>query len=658
MKFDAMFADVFISYPLDEYYTYRIPVGIYISTYSRVRVNFAGRYMTAVVIRVHDNEPKDFEVKEIIDVIDSEPIFDDRLINLAHYTASNYLASVGETLAMALPSALKPSSRYKIPFKKSQVRQELMLNEEQQLVLDQIIKESDNVTLTHLIFGITGSGKTEIYIEIARRLISRGKSVIYLVPEISLSSMIFERLYGVFGDELIIYHSHLTPNQRLYNWIRFYRGEAHIAVGTRSAVFLQCPQLGMIVIDEEHDGSYKEHSTPRYNARRIALYRSKAEKALVVMGSATPAVETLYACEKGVMKLHNLKNRYGNASLPEVNIVKINSTKPKHIISPILKLQTKRAIDAGRQVIYLLNRRGFAPIVICNSCGWTVECPHCNISMNYHKDRNMLCHYCGYQQAVPSVCGKCGSEQIDKVGSGTQRVEEIIEKEFADFSIFRLDQDSSRKKDTVPELIDRMNRGEVDILVGTQLVAKGFDFHNITLVGVILADIGMNLPDFRSTERIFALLMQVAGRSGRGDVPGKVIIQTLDDQNPLFRFIRNHDYYGFYRTELEIRRMLNYPPFTRLARLLVRGTSEERVIASINALKQAINEQLKSIREGISVLGPSSAPFGRIGGNYRHHIIIKSGNVTTLQEVIAASRSAVTGRDVYLEIDIDPYELM
>ncbi len=653
-----MFADVYIPYPLEENYTYRIPKGMNVIPCCRVRVNFAGRNMTANVIRVHDNKPKDFEVKDIIDLIDAEPIYDGRLMGLVRYTASNYLASMGETIAMALPSALKPSMRYKIPYKRSESRHEMLLNEEQQRVFDEIMMHQDKVALTHLIFGITGSGKTEIYIEIARRLISKGLSVIYLVPEISLSSMIFERLYGVFGDDLIIYHSHLTPNQRLYNWIRFYRGEAHIAVGTRSAVFLQCPKLGMIVIDEEHDGSYKEHSTPRYNARRIALYRSRAEGALVVMGSATPAVETLYACEKGVMKLHTLKNRYGNASLPEIDIVKINSTKPRHIISPVLKLYTKRAIDAGRQVIYLLNRRGFAPIVICNNCGWTVECPHCNIGMNYHKDRHMLCHYCGHQQAVPAVCGRCGSEQIDKVGSGTQRVEEIIEKEFAEFTIFRLDQDSSRKKDTVPELIGRMNRGEVNILLGTQLVAKGFDFHNITLVGVILADIGMNMPDFRSTERIFALLMQVAGRSGRGDAPGRVIIQTLDDQNPLFRHLQKHDYYGFYRSELEVRKMLQYPPFSRMARLLVRGASEERVIASINALKQALDERAKSLKEGISILGPSSAPFGKIGGNYRHHIIIKSGSVTALQEVISASRSAVTGRDVYLEIDIDPYELM
>lgn len=614
--------------------------------------------MTAYVHRVHETEPAGFEVKDIISVVDSEPIFDDRLMKLARYTASNYLSSIGEALSIALPSGFKPSKRYKIPFVRNATEQEVTLNADQKQIFDNIIGAYETGILNHLIFGITGSGKTEIYIEIAKKLIARGLSVIYLVPEISLSSMIFDRLYAVFGDDLIIYHSHLTPNQRLYNWIRFYKGEAHIAVGTRSAVFLQCPKLGMIIVDEEHDGSYKEHSTPRYNARRIALYRSRMESALVVMGSATPAVESLYACERDVMKLHTLKNRYGNARLPEIDIVRIGSTKPKHIISPILKIQTKRAIEEGHQAIYLLNRRGFAPLVICSQCGWTLECPHCSIGMNYHKDRHMLCHYCGHQQAVPAVCAKCGSEQLDKVGSGTQRIEEIIEKEFPDYAIFRLDQDSSRKKNTVPELITRMSRGEVDILVGTQLVAKGLDFHNITMVGVILADIGMNMPDFRSGERIFSLLMQVAGRSGRGDAPGKVIVQTLDDQNPLFRFIKNHDYFGFYRSELDARRMLQYPPFTRLARLLVRGKSEDKVIASINSLKKSIEEQALSRNADIRILGPASAPFAKIGGNYRHHIILKSSNVGVLQEVIAASRSVVTSREVYLEIDVDPYELM
>jgi primosomal protein N' (replication factor Y) (superfamily II helicase) len=660
-----MFADVYLGYPLEETFTYRIPDGMAVRPCMRVKVNFAGRNMVAFVDRVHGDEPRGFEVKDVAAVVDEEPIFDGRLVELARYTASNYISSVGEALAMALPSGLSPKSRSSKAAGQGgpagggpDAPRAVALTEDQRAVCESIMASRGGEGLSHLIFGVTGSGKTEIYIEAARRLIAEGKSVIYLVPEIALSSMIFERLSGVFGEDLVVYHSHLTPNQRLRNWIRFYRGEARVAVGTRSAVFLQCPSLGMIVIDEEHDGSYKEHSTPRYNARRIALYRGRTEEALVVMGSATPAVETLYACERGLMKLHTLARRYGGAALPSIEVVKIGSTKPRHLISTQLKLATRRAVDAGHQVIYLLNRRGFAPIVICDQCGWTVECPHCSISMNYHRDGGMLCHYCGHRRGVPRVCEKCGSEALDKVGSGTQRVEEIIESELRDCRIFRLDQDSSRRKDTVPDLLEKMNGGDIDILVGTQLVAKGFDFHNITLVGVLLADIGMNLPDFRSAERIFALLVQVAGRSGRGDAPGRVIIQTLDDGNPLFAFLKSQDYYGFYRSELEVRKALTYPPFTRLARLLVRGKAEDRVIASVNALKEALDRDIRERKAPVRVMGPSSAPFGKIGGNYRHHIILKSGDVSTLRDVIAAARGSVSGRDVYLEIDMDPYELL
>jgi primosomal protein N' (replication factor Y) len=652
-----MFADVYIGYRVEGSFTYRIPAGTDAAVGKRVKVNFAGRDTIGFVHRVHDDEPEGFEVKELLGVIDPEPIFDRRLLELARYTADTYLSTAGEALAMALPSGLRPSKRFKPPCEKGEPI-DIALNGEQRTVYEEIIALGERGVRSHLIFGVTGSGKTEIYMEAARHLLSRDRSVIYLVPEISMSSMLFERIYRVFGDDLIIYHSQLTPNQRLSSWIRFYRGEARVAVGTRSAVFLQCPRLGMIVIDEEHDGSYKEQSSPRYNARRIALHRSREEGALVLMGSATPGIETLYACEKGALRLHTLTKRYGDAELPKIEIVKLGSTRPSAIISPLLMLHTKRAIDAGMQAIYLLNRRGFAPIMICDRCGWTEKCPRCTIGMNYHRDRIMRCHYCGFQKHAPVRCGACGSEELTKLGAGTQRMEEIIAAAFKGSRVFRLDQDSSRKKDTVPELIRRMNRGEVDILLGTQLVAKGFDFHRIVLVGVLLADIGMNLPDFRASERIFALLVQAAGRSGRGGTGGRVIIQTLNDENPLFRYIASQDYRGFYESELRVRREMGYPPFSRLARLLVRGKDEERVQSSISRLGQALAEYIRTHDLPVTILGPSSAPLGKIGGNYRHHIILKSAGLDALHGAILASREAVSGRDVHLEIDIDPVDLL
>ncbi|MCP4134657.1 MAG: primosomal protein N' [bacterium] len=653
-----MFADVYVGYPVDSGFTYGVPAGMDVSPGMRVRVDFRGRKIIAFVHRVHDSKPKDFKVKDIREVIDPEPVFDERLIELCRYVAINYISAPGEVLSLALPSGVRPSDRFKNPFEKKP-QEQTTLSDSQKLVYSKIINSFSNDKFYHLIFGITGSGKTAIYTEVAKYLIAQGRSVIYLVPEISLSSQIFERLYNIFGDDLVVYHSHLTPNQRLSHWLKFYRGEATIAVGTRSAVFLQSPKLGMIIIDEEHDGSYKEHSSPRYNARRVAFYRCKTENALLLMGSATPSIESLYASERGIMELYHLTERYGNALLPEIEIVKVNPGKSSGIVSSLLKMHTKRAIDNGKQAIYLLNRRGFSPFVICNDCGEAIQCPHCNISMNYHKDGSLLCHYCGYKRNTPEKCEECGSEDIIKLGAGTQRVEEVVNDEFKDFRIFRLDQDSSRKKNATFDLIEQMKSGEIDILLGTQMVAKGFDFPGVVIVGVLLADIGLNLPDFRASERIFSLLVQVAGRSGRGEDRGKVILQSIDDEHEIFKFIKNHDYYGFYRYELSMRKTMGYPPFIRLARLLVRGQEEAKVVDAVNKLKTALELNIKKTGSPVLLLGPSEAPISKISNNYRHHIILKSKETEELRKIIVASKEAVASKQgLYLEIDMDPVDML
>ncbi len=652
----AFFADVCVGFPVEGMFTYSVPEGTAVRVFSRVKVDFRGRTVTAFVLAVHGNTPAGFEVKEIRSVIDESPIFDERLLDCARYVAENYFSSLGEALATALPSGERPSKRYRHPFGDSASRS-IVLTGEQQAVYDAIVASFDAGSPFHLLHGITGSGKTEVYMEIARRFMSAGTSVIYLVPEISLSSQIFERLHDVFGDELIVYHSRLTAQQRLHNWMRFYSGDAKIAVGTRSAVFLQCPRLGVLIIDEEHDGSYKEHSTPRYNARRIALYRCRKEGALLLMGSATPSVESLYAAERGLMKLHALKGRYGKAVLPEIEIVRLSSARPEAVLSTALKLHTKRAIDGGLQAIYLLNRRGFAPFVVCGECSAVLECPQCSISLNFHSDGNMLCHYCGYQRRLPEACPACGAERLEKVGSGTQRVEEIIANTFHGSRIFRLDQDSSRKKDAIFELIEKMRAGEIDILLGTQMVAKGFDFHNVAVVGVVLADIGLNFPDFRASERVFSLLLQVAGRGGRGDVPGRVIIQTLNEDHYVFAFLKNHDYYGFYRHELSVRRALGYPPFSRITRLLARGPDEDAVTLAMARVAEVLRAELKGV-ENVVVLGPAKAPLARIGGNHRHHVVIKARDIGSIRPALHRAGAERLGRGVYLEIDVDPFDML
>ncbi len=654
------YAEVFVGYPLEGSFTYRIPAGMEVRPCDRVRVNFGGRDVTGYVAETHSRETDldGGKLKDILELVDNAPIFDERLMELARLLAGTYLCSMGEALSMALPSALRPSARHKAPFADTSAR-EIVLTGEQRAVHDAILEARDAGKLLHLVHGITGSGKTELYITLARRLMDQGLSVIYCVPEISLSSQIYERLHAVFGQELVIYHSRLTAPQRLHAWKRFYEGGARIAVGTRSAIFMQCPRLGMMIIDEEHDGSYKEHSTPRYNARRVALWRSRSENALLVLGSATPSVETLYAAGRGVFAMHRLAERFGGAALPEIEIVKLRGAKkPGMLLSNTLKVAAKRALDRKEQVILLLNRRGFAPVVLCESCGATESCPQCDISLNLHRDGRLLCHYCGYTRPVKTECAACGAKTLVNLGSGTQRMEETVVDTFRDVKIFRLDQDSSRKKGASYDLLEKMKEGDIDVLLGTQMVAKGFDFPNVSVVGVLLADIGINMPDFRAAERVFALLTQVAGRCGRGDKPGRVIVQTVNDEHPLFAFLKNHDYEGFYRGEIETRRALGYPPFTRIARLLVRGVSEPRVAKTADLLGTELRRLAADSHAAAEILGPSPAPLAKISNNHRWHLIVKSSDMDGARDIIRRARDAVQARDVYLEIDMDPFDMM
>jgi primosomal protein N' (replication factor Y) len=647
------FAEIALNTPVNRTFTYRIPREMQVEPGVRVIADFNRRKMTGYVLSLHNDEPSGFEVKDIISVIDASPLFDERLTDLVRYVSESYLSSIGEALSKALPSG--ESVRLKTRSVKQSVigNNSVSLTDEQQRIYSEIKNSEGGI---HLIFGITGSGKTEIYINAALDTIKTGRSVIYLVPEITLSSQIFDRLQKVFGEDLVLYHSGLTRNQRLANWKKFQRGEAKIAVGTRSSVFLQSPDLGLIIIDEEQDASYKEQSSPRYNAKRIAYYRAIKEKAILILGSATPSIETMYSAEKGAIKLHRLNERYGGAKVPEIEVVKVRGRGDE--ISPRLKLFTSRAVKNGNQAVYLLNRRGFAPFVLCEDCGTAVECPHCSIGMNYHRNRGLLCHYCGYMADVPETCGKCGSAAIVKLGSGTQKIEDIIQGEFPGYRIFRLDQDTARIKDTASELIEKMEKREIDILLGTQMVSKGFDFHGVTVAGIILADIGLNMPDFRSTERIFSLLLQLAGRSGRGEENGRVIIQTLNENNPIYDYLKRQDYVGFYNSELNIRRMLDYPPFSRLARIVFRGKDESDVSSAASGLSSSIDDIIMTDKMQVTKLGPAQAPFAKIGGNYRFHLILKGRRLEELQQLIRKAMEIYRSKSVYVEIDIDPVDML
>ncbi|HEY1406984.1 MAG TPA: primosomal protein N' [Spirochaetota bacterium] len=649
------YADIYLPVPVEGPFTYAIPDGMNVLPGVRVVAPFGRRTETGFVARIHDVKPEGFVVKEILSVIDEGPIFDDSLVSLGRRVAFDYICSTGEVLSVALPSAKSSSTRgegFSVP--ETTVSEEIKLSDEQSRAFNEICQSRDTGK-AHLLYGVTGSGKTEIYISLVQKVLAEGKSSIVLVPEISLSAQLFERFALYFGKELVLYHSNLSPNQRLSSWKKFYRGEARVVVGTRSAAFMQCPSLGLVIIDEEHDGSYKEHSTPRYNARRVAMCRQK-EGAFLLLGSATPSIESLYTAKSGVMGLSRLDTRYGNARLPSIEIVGIEGKRDDDIFSTELKIATKHAIDAGRQAILLLNRRGFSPIVFCRSCKKKIECPHCSISMNFHGSNDLICHYCGYSRPMPDKCPSCGSDDIAKLGSGTQRVEHLIDKTFQGKRIFRLDQDSARKKDSSRELLDRMRDGEIDILVGTQMVAKGFDFKKVDVVGVILADIGMNLPDFRAAERIFSLLSQVAGRCGRGDNPGRVIVQTLNPSQELLLMMARGEYDLFYEKELAMRKILSYPPFSRLARFLLRGADEKKVIEGADRVAELVQKSAKG--HPAIILGPSPAPLARIGGNHRHHLIVKARDGNLLRSIARAAYEGYGRSDPYLEIDIDPFDML
>ncbi|HOJ29730.1 MAG TPA: primosomal protein N' [Spirochaetota bacterium] len=645
-----MFVDVAVGFPVDGFFTYSTD-DTSITKGMRVVVNFNNRKTTGYVVHVHD-DPPNFDVKPVIKVLDTQPIFDDRLLRLAQFVSNHYVCYFGEALGTALPSGKSYNIRTK-PFTFGDSSKEVILTEEQEQIYRAIMNQPQKV---HCIYGITGSGKTEVYIALAKKMIQQGKAVLYLVPEISISSQMFERLKAVFGQTLVMYHSGMNPNQRLVSWKRFYTGQAMIAVGTRSAIFMQAPNLGLIIIDEEHDSSYKENSTPRYHARTVAWYRHRQEGAMLVLGSATPSLETLYAIQRTSIVQHQLNKRFGTAKLPELEIVTVKASNARTIFSNTLLFSIKKAIEAREQVILLLNRRGFAPVMLCQDCGTAVQCPHCSISLTHHKQK-LLCHYCHYEAVVPEHCSNCGSKHLVMVGSGTQRVEEVLQKMFPAATVVRLDQDSARRKNFLPAVVNDMMNGNIDILLGTQMVAKGFDFPNVSLVGVMLADIGLLLPDFRAVERTFALLVQVAGRSGRGEVGGKVIVQTINPDNPIFHFLKNHDYMGFCQKELSIRKALNYPPYIRLARLVVRGAKED-IVATVAGQCRDILQELSPQFPDITILGPSQAPLHKIASQYRYHIVLKSNNVEKLSGILAQCKKKVNLQGTYVEIDIDPLDLL
>lgn len=523
-------------------------------------------------------------------------------------------------------------------------------------ILTQVAAETYGACLLH---GVTGSGKTEIYIRAMHAALERGRSAMMLVPEIALTPVFSSRLRSHFGDRVAIFHSSLQRGERFDEWARVKNGEARVVIGTRSAVFAPVQNLGLIVVDEEHESSYRQQESPYYNARDTAIVRAQKESATVVLGSATPSLESFHNARAGKYRLLTLPERIAARPMATARIIDMRNVFLRHGKPRVFSDELLEAIQEtharGEQSIILLNRRGYSSFILCRSCGETIQCPNCDVTLTYHRsERVIICHYCNHRQAVPKVCPSCGKKYIYYVGEGTEQLEEMLTQLFPALRVARIDRDTTARRRVFEQSLSDFSAGMIDTLVGTQMLAKGHDFPNVTLVGVVSVDAGLALPDFRSAERTFQLITQVAGRAGRGDRPGKVLIQTYHPYHYALRHACAQDYEGFYNEEVHYRQNHSYPPFVALASLLIHGADLGRVRADSLELRKRLDAANEGRR--CRILGPAPAPLSRLKGEHRFQLLLKSRSRRHLREIadaalVSASQNGVNLRSVNLEID-------
>lgn len=527
------------------------------------------------------------------------------------------------------------------------------LTNDQKLVVDEVLANTGY--FPYLLFGVTGSGKTEVYMELIEDSLNKGKTSIVLVPEISLTPQMVLRFQKRFGDNIAAIHSALSDGEKYDEWRRIVSGEAKIVIGARSAIFAPLNNIGMIIIDEEHSDSYKQDdSNPRYNAKDIALLRGKYHNCPVIMGSATPSLEVFARAKKGVFKLLELPNRINGKSLPHINIVDMNEmiSKTKGHFSPVLLEAISARLLKNEQIILLLNRRGYSSFVTCKNCGYTFKCPNCDITLTYHKSsRTLRCHYCGYGTKVYDTCPECHEKSINDLGVGTEKIEEELNKLFPESKILRMDFDTTSRKGMHEKMIKDFKNHEYDILLGTQIVSKGLDFDNVTLVGVINADTSLNIPDFRSSETTFSLLAQVAGRAGRSDKEGEVVIQTFNPEHYAIQYTKRYDYLGFYNKEMSIRRELKYPPYYYICYVKISGKDNKYIYEeSLKITKLFHNKLINMI-----ILGPSPCTIFKLNNIYRYGIILKYKSDEGLREVLnKVIEHYKDNRNIKIDVNFNP----
>ncbi len=533
------------------------------------------------------------------------------------------------------------------------------LNPDQSTAVQQITACLDSGFAPHLLLGVTGSGKTEVYLRIIAETLERKRTALILVPEISLTHQIVGRVRARFGNTIAVLHSGLGVGERWDEWRRLSRGEARIAIGARSAVFAPMQDLGIIIVDEEHDSAYKQADGVRYHGRDVAVMRAKLEGCSLVLGSATASMESLHNARANRYSLQPLPERVEKRPMPAVEILDLRGEKLESPLSPALRAAVEANLTAGGQTLLFLNRRGFANALQCRACGEAVTCPNCSIALTWHQRANALrCHYCDHTISRPETCAECGQNALDIWGWGTERLEELLTTELPGARIARMDRDTTRRKGSLATLLGKWNAGKLDVLIGTQMVTKGHDVAGVTLVGVIMADLTLNLPDFRSAERGFQQLAQVAGRSGRGDKHGRVIIQTLQPDHYVLQAAANHDFQAFTEQELAQREELGYPPFGRIALLRFEADDENR---THEAARQCAEHIRARAPHDVAVLGPAPAPLARLRGRYRWHILVRGRNGAALRQLAQMARSSATqdrGSDLRVTVDIDPQSLL
>ena len=633
----------------------------------RAEIMFGNRKTTGFIINISDSIPEscpvdESKIKPVKRIIDKEPLFGKELIEMASWISRYYLCTLGEAIFSMIPSGRRESSAGGFSFEEDKVsKTKNQLSPEQEKAVNDILEISKNpvkpASQFHYVYGPTGTGKTEVFLQLAEKILEQGKGVIYLVPEISLTGQVAQSIFDRFGNTAAILHSGLTASQRLTQWHRIMHKEARVVVGARSAIFAPMPDLGLVIIDEEHDGSYKSGNNPRYHARQVSMHRCARLGIPLVMGSATPSVEAWSGMENGIIYRHTLTKRLAGGTMPHINCINLNNFNNDGCISKPLEDEINNTLKQKKQTILFLNRRGFTHFFRCNSCGYELVCKNCSIPLTYHKVENRLrCHYCGWSINPPQSCPECGSLDIGSSGFGTEFIESETKAKFPNARIIRIDTDAITKKEELLEKLDEFRKGNYDIMLGTQMVAKGLNFPNLQLVGVIMADAGLHMPDFRAGERTFSLITQVAGRAGRYFPDGKVFVQTYSPGREPVLFACKNAVEAFYNYELTQRSLMEFPPFSRLLRIVFRSFSKEAAYKTAFEASKILGQMNV---KGAEIIGPAECPIERINSNWRYQILLKGKSIIPLQSMAREILNNYThNQNVYIEYDVDPVSLL